>query len=98
MKDTERVSLRPAPGGVKVVPGASRDKIVGVLGYSLKIATASAAEKGKANAAVANTLASALGVSPRDIELISGHTSPRKEFRIEGLSVKELRDKLKGCC
>ena len=76
---------------VKVVPGSSRDRIVGVLGASLKIATSAAPEKGKANAAVAGTLAKALGVDRRSVSLVSGQTSPQKEFRVEGLSEEQLR-------
>ena len=51
MKNTAQLSIRDADGGavltVKVVPGSSRDEIVGVLGEALKIATASPAERGK---------------------------------------------------
>ena len=98
MNDTDKLNIRDADGGavvsVKVVPGASRDRMVGVLGDSLKIATSAAAEKGKANAAVAATLAKALGVDRRDVGLVSGRTSPRKEFLIGGLSGQELRELL----
>jgi len=76
---------------VKVVPGSSRDRVVGVLGASLKIATSATPEKGKANAAVAGTLAGALGVARRSVSLVSGQTSPQKEFRVEGLSEEQLR-------
>ena len=81
---------------VKAVAGASRDRIVGVLGDCLKIATSAAPEKGKANARLAATLAKALGVATRDITLISGRTNPRKEFRIAGLSADEVRAQLRG--
>lgn len=37
---------------VKVVPGSSRDQIVGRLGDALKIKVTAPAEKGKANTAV----------------------------------------------
>jgi uncharacterized protein (TIGR00251 family) len=95
MKDVEKLSLREAPGGViipvKVVPGSSRDRLVGVLGDSLKIATSAAPEKGKANAAVAKILADALGIDARRVELVSGPTSPRKEFRIVGTTAEAVR-------
>jgi uncharacterized protein (TIGR00251 family) len=100
MKDVDKLRIRAAPGGavlaVKVVPGASRDRIVGPLGDALKVTTATAAEKGRANAAVARTLANALGVDPRDVELAAGPTSPRKEFRVAGLTAEELRERLRG--
>jgi len=98
MKDIENIAVRDGDGGavisVKAVPGASRDKVVGVLGDCLKVATSSAAEKGRANAAIAKTLAGALGVGRRDVEIVAGMTSPRKEFRIAGLSASDVRKRL----
>lgn len=98
MKDLDKLALRDTPAGVvaavKVVPGASRDKIVGLLGESLKIATAAPPEKGKANAAVAAILAKAGGVDKRRVTLVSGPGSPRKEFLIAGLSANQLRQRL----
>ena len=98
MKGAENVRLRADAGGtavaVKAVPGASRDRVVGVLGDCLKIATSAAPEKGKANAAVARTLAASLGVDRRDVVLIAGQTSPRKEFLIRGAAADEVRRRL----
>ena len=94
MKDVGNLDLRQTPEGVvvpvKVVPGASRDKVAGVLGDALKITTAAAPEKGKANAAVARTLAKALGVDRRRVRLVAGGTSPRKEFLVAGAGVGEV--------
>ena len=98
MKDVARLALRGEGGGVivpvKVVPGASRDKVAGVLGEALKIVTSAPPEKGKANAAVARTLAQALGVDRRSVELVSGPTNPRKEFRVSGITVEQARQAL----
>ncbi len=98
MEGADALNIRDAAGGaviaVKAVPGSSRDRIVGPLGRSLKIATASAAEKGKANAAIARTLAAALGVDSRDVTLASGQTNPRKEFLVAGISADRLRARL----
>lgn len=95
MKDSELLNIRDVAGGaaivVKVVPGASRDRVVGVLGDALKITTAAAAEKGRANAAVARTLAVALGVRQREVDLVSGRTSQQKVFRIAGMTRVTLR-------
>lgn len=96
MKEAENISVRDVEGGaviaVKVVPGSSRDKVVGVLGDCLKITTSTAAEKGKANAAIAKILAETLGVSNRDVKLFSGQTSARKEFCIVGKSAAAIRN------
>ena len=95
MEQVHQIKLTDTPGGcllaVKVVPGSSRDKVAGVLGDSLKVATSAPPEKGKANAAVAAILAKALGVDRRSVELVSGPASPRKEFRIAGLTAAAVR-------
>jgi uncharacterized protein (TIGR00251 family) len=95
MKDSELLNIRDVARGaaivVKVVPGASRDRVVGVLGDALKITTAAAAEKGRANAAVARTLAGALGVRQREVDLVSGRTSQQKVFRVAGVTAVTLR-------
>lgn len=72
---------------IKVVPGASRSKIVGVLGDRLKIAVAAPAEAGKANKAVCLLVAKVFGVAPRDVEITSGHTLPRKTVDVAGVSL-----------
>ena len=96
--DTSSINLRPTEGGViipvKVVPGASRDKVAGVLGDCVKITTSSAADQALANAAVAKTLAKALGVSPRDVTLVAGQTNPRTDFLVAGLSLEQCRQRL----
>lgn len=79
---------------VKVVPGSSRDRIAGVLGDSLKVATAAAPEKGKANAAVAAILAKALGVDKRSVTLASGPTNAHKEFLVAGVGEDALRRRI----
>lgn len=100
MKDVENINLRGVADGcvlrVKVVPGASRDRIAGVLGDALKVATMAPPEKGKANAAVGRILARALGLDARSVTLVAGPTSPHKEFLIPGLSPEAVRRLLAG--
>ena len=67
---------------IKVVPGASRDQIVGWLGDALKIKVTAPPEKGKANEAVVTLLAKTLGVRRDTIEIVSGHGSPAKTVDI----------------
>ena len=47
---------------LKVVPGSSRDEIVGWLGDSLKVKVKALPEKGRANEAVVALLAERLGI------------------------------------
>jgi uncharacterized protein (TIGR00251 family) len=70
---------------VKVVPGSSRDQIVGWLGDALKIKVMAPPEKGKANEAVVELLSMTLGISSDDIEVVSGHSSPSKIIAINGM-------------
>ena len=67
---------------IKVVPGASRDQIVGWLGDALKIKVTAPPENGKANEAVVTLLAETLGVRRDTIEIVSGHGSPAKTVEI----------------
>ncbi len=98
MEDLEKLELRDTDKGViipvKVVPASSRHRIVGVLAGRLKITTSSPAEKGKANKAVSALLADALGLSRRDVSLVSGQVSSRKEFLIVGLGSHQVRLRL----
>ncbi len=76
---------------VKVVPGSSRNQIVGWLGDALKIKVMAPPEKGKANEAVINLLAEALGVSSDDIEVVSGHSSPPKIVAINSMDDEAIK-------
>jgi uncharacterized protein (TIGR00251 family) len=79
---------------VKVVPGASRDRVAGRYGEGIKVQTSAPPEAGKANAAVARILAQFLGLKPAQVELVSAPANPRKQFRISGLTPAQLAEKL----
>ena len=70
---------------VKVVPGSSRDQIVGWLGDALKIKVMAPPEKGRANEAVVELLSMKLGICTADIEVESGQSSPSKVIAITGM-------------
>ena len=65
---------------LKVVPGSSRDEIVGWLGDSLKVKVKAPPEKGRANEAVVTLLAERLGFGTSSITVVSGHGSPRRSW------------------
>lgn len=68
---------------VKVVPGSSRSEAVGYMADgTLKIKIQAPPEKGKANAELRSLLAKALDISPRNVEIVSGESSPLKRLRI----------------
>lgn len=83
--------LESVPGGVRisiwVVPGSSRDQIVGIHGDRLKVRVSPPAIDGRANLAVAALLAEAIGATPR---LVRGIHSRSKVFEILGVSVDEV--------
>jgi uncharacterized protein (TIGR00251 family) len=91
-RSTQRESLPPfaraVEGGfdlaIKVVPGASRTGIVGVLGDRLKVRVAAPPEGGRANRALVEVLSEWLGV--RDLEIVAGHSTAEKTVRVFGLS------------
>jgi len=76
---------------VRVVPGASRTRIVGILGGALKVAVAAPPEGGKANDAVIRLLAAAVGVRRADVVLLSGPTRRQKRLCIVGKTVDQVR-------
>ncbi len=92
------VLLRDVDGGVeiavKVVPGASRDRLAGCLGDALKIQVVAPPDKGKANKAVEALLAKALGTRTSDVNVVGGLTSPPKVVRITGATVEAVRTAL----
>jgi uncharacterized protein (TIGR00251 family) len=71
---------------VRVQPKASRGAILGEHGGALKVAVTAAPEKGKANAAIVELLAKALGVPKSSVELIAGTTSRDKVFAVRSTS------------
>ena len=81
---------------VKVVPGASRDRVVGEFDGALKVTVAAAPEKGAANAGICRLLARSLGIRTRQVEVIAGHTHPRKTVRLSGVTAGLVREKLLG--
>ncbi|WP_238365090.1 DUF167 domain-containing protein [Mesobacterium pallidum] len=73
-----------APGQafeVRVTPKAARNRIT-VEDGQVRVYVTTAPEDGKANAAVAKLLATALGVGKTRLELVRGATSRDKTFRL----------------
>jgi uncharacterized protein (TIGR00251 family) len=80
---------------VRVQPKGSIDRIDGFLeDGSLKVKVTAPPEKGKANQSVLRLLAKRLGVTPSQVELVSGHGSPRKTIRVIGLEAADVRRRL----
>jgi len=76
---------------LKVVPGSSRDEIVGWLGDSLKVKVKAPPEKGRANEAVVALLAERLGTDTSSIAVVSGHGSPAKIVDVDAIDDEAIR-------
>jgi len=76
---------------IKAVPGSRKDQIVGLLGDRLKVKVSAPPEGGKANRAICDLLAEALGVRPRDVAVVSGVASPEKTVRVQGVRADVVR-------
>ncbi|MCH7592042.1 MAG: YggU family protein [Planctomycetes bacterium] len=81
---------------VKVVPGASRTRYMGVHGGAARVAVAAPPEKGKANRAVIALLAEILAVKKRDVTVVSGHAAPLKTIQIAGITPAAVRAALQA--
>ena len=79
---------------MRVSPGARRSEIVGRLGDSWKLRVRSAPERGRANDEVIALLARTLGLSARDVRIVSGHTSRDKIVELDGLTIEDAERRL----
>jgi uncharacterized protein len=79
---------------LRVVPGARRSEIVGRHGDAWKLRVTAPPERGAANEAVVDLLAGALGVSARDVRLVSGHGSRDKIVELTALGADEAEARL----
>ncbi len=99
--EAEKIELIEKDGGVllrvKVVPGASRSRVLGVWSGGLRLAVAAPPEKGRANEEVIALLAETLGIPKRSVTIAAGATSPRKAVWIAGMKCDHCRRLLAAC-
>jgi len=77
-----------------VKAGASRDALSGWQGDVLRVQVAAPPQGGRANRAVLDLLASALGVDGAQVRLLRGHRSSHKLVAVEGMEEDEVRRRL----
>lgn len=75
---------------VKAQPGARKNEVSGERNGRLIVKCTQAPEKGKANDAIIEILAKALGVRKSSISLLSGQTNSEKKFLIEDAGIEEI--------
>ena len=76
---------------VRVVARASRSGIAGVHDGALRVRVAAPPVEGAANEELARTLARALGVASRSVEIRSGHASKTKLVRVADVTCERLQ-------
>ena len=79
---------------VTVSPGAARSELVGRHGDGWKARVAAPPERGRANDALIELLASALAVRRDQVEVVAGHRGRRKLVEVRGLDAAEIDRRL----
>jgi hypothetical protein len=79
---------------VKVVPGSRHDRVVGRYGDGIKVQVSAPPEGGKANQAVVEVIAAALGIKPQQVQIARGHSQPRKVVEISGMELADVLARL----
>jgi len=79
---------------VRVVPRARKSEIAGLLGKALKVRLAAPPVEGAANKALVAFLAQRLGVRRAQVQIVSGQTSREKLVAVEGVGLREARERL----
>ncbi len=79
---------------VRAHPGARRPGVQGEQGGALKVAVSAPPQDGRANAALIETIAEAVGVRRSQITLLSGQTGRDKRFLIQGVTRGELEARI----
>ena len=79
---------------VKVVPGASRAEVVGLLGAAVKVRVAAPPEGGQANREVCALLAERLGLPLAQVTVVAGPASPVKVIGLVGITETEAKARL----
>ena len=75
---------------VRVVPRAARSEIVGEHDGALRVRVAAPPVEGAANEELRRTLARALGVPTRAVEITGGQTAKTKRVRVTGADKRRL--------
>ena len=76
---------------VRLQPRASKNEIAGLQGSSLKIRVTSPPVDGLANNALIGFLSDTLGVSRRNVCIVSGHTSRTKVIEVSEVSLEAVQ-------
>lgn len=79
---------------VRAQAGGSKNGIRGEQNGMLKVSVTQVAEKGKANKALAETIAQGLSLKKSQVELFSGETHSQKKFLVRAITRDDLQQRL----
>jgi uncharacterized protein len=79
---------------VTVSPGAARSELVGRHGDGWKARIAAPPERGRANQALVELLAEALGVPRSAVRVVAGQTAKAKVVEVDGLEAEDVERRL----
>lgn len=79
---------------VRACPRAAKNAVQGVVGDSLKVRLSAPPVDGAANAALAEFLADALGVSKGKVRIVAGAASREKRVAVAGVDAATARERL----
>ena len=80
----------PVRLAVRVTPRAGRDEVVGWSGAELEVRVTSAPDRGRANAAVCELVAGAMGVPKSSVSVARGASSRHKLLLIEDVDADNV--------
>jgi uncharacterized protein len=87
-----RAAVREVPGGVELSvfcqPKAARSALIGMHGGALKAKVKAPPAEGRANRALLDLLAGALGVPRGRLTLVSGEQSRNKRIQVDGVDTE----------
>jgi len=99
LKSKAMIPIRDTSAGVafavKVQPRAKKKGLTGEIGEALKLALTAPPVDGRANVACIEFFANLLEVPRSSVTIASGETSRNKVIRVAGLSVDEVRRRLR---
>jgi uncharacterized protein YggU (UPF0235/DUF167 family) len=81
---------------LRVIPGSARPGVVGRYGDGWKVRVGAAPERGRANEAVLDLLATTLSMPRRDVRLVEGHGARDKVVQIDGIAEDETLRRLEN--
>lgn len=79
---------------MRVIPRAAREGLAGVEDHALKVRLNAPPVDGAANKALVKLMAKTLGLAKGKISLSAGLKSRNKRLLVQGLTPKQLKDKL----